>query len=92
MSVYAKFKIDSVLAFATSRFQRFSTGKLNDGRSKNEGIRTMQDPNQKMNVDPYKLFKDKVNQQYFVNDVDAHYMECLFSKWVQSPTSVHKVN
>ncbi|KRG05743.1 uncharacterized protein Dmoj_GI12467 [Drosophila mojavensis] len=90
MSVYAKFKIDSVLAFAKSRFQRFSTRKSNDGRSKEEGTRTVHDPNQKINIDPYKLFKDKVNQQYFVNDVDAHYMECLFSKWVQSPTSVHK--
>ncbi|TDG52909.1 hypothetical protein AWZ03_000452 [Drosophila navojoa] len=90
MSVYAKFKIDSVLAFAKSRFQRFSTGKSSDGRSKEEGTKTVHHPNQKTNFDPYKLFKDKVNQQYFVNDVDAHYMECLFSKWVQSPTSVHK--
>ncbi|XP_030380309.1 uncharacterized protein LOC115628371 [Scaptodrosophila lebanonensis] len=78
-----KFKIASILASSTQRFQlqRFSTGKESDVDSK----KGEQDTSRSTTCP-----KDAINRDCFESGTNARYMEHLFSKWVKNTKSVDK--
>lgn len=95
MSVWTKFKFTAMSPSSGLVKQFYSTSKLPDGTIKSGATNqqsTEGTPNPTSKFKPQYHLMDALDKNSYSSQVNARYVESMFSRWIKDINSVDKVN